>query len=208
MNWLVGQILPANFFGWASMLLQAVTWPAALIVISVMFRADVRQLLDRLVRLKIKDVEAQFQRELRESEDLASQVIEPRRLLGAHGESVRMIHELDGLVVPVSIPIAIPVLASSRRTPLASIEESWAELAFAADRAAGTTGTGIDPVRTLVEKGILGGSTLLLFERLRQLRMQVAQQAGWEPSADAAKRYADLARKLATKIEKEGFSLN
>ena len=190
MSWFIGQLLPASVFGWVAMLLQAVAWPATVVVIAAMFRAEVRTLLDRLVHVKIQDVEAQFARDLRESEDLAVHAVGPRRILDYPGETRRVIHELDEQSKPIPVATA--------RSPRAAFEGGWASLALAADRATGTTG--IDPSRTLADNGILDGPSLVLLERLRQLHLQVARQDGWEPTADAADRFVNLAQALAAKI--------
>jgi hypothetical protein len=173
------------------MFIQAFTWPAAVIVIAAMFRGEVRQLLERLVRLKVLDIEAQFARDLRESEDLATgTVVSPHREFGTSVEPRRVIHELDGPARPIS--------RSSPRPPRDVIEEGWDALALSADRAAGTAGG--DPSRTLIERGVLDAPSVLLFERLRQIHQLVAREDQWEPGADAAVRYADLARALAARI--------
>ena len=176
MNWFLSQFLPTTPFGWASMLIQAITWPATTILIAAMFRSEVRQLLERLVHLKVRDVEARFERALRETEDLAPPTI----------ESKRVFHELHGAPAPAP------------RSPRAAISDAWVMLSARVDRLAGTSGA--ETTKALAEQGLLSGPTLLLFERLRQLHEQVAREDRWEPTADGAARYSRLARMLATTI--------
>ncbi len=97
-TWLIRQFIPTTAFGWTSMLVEALAWPVSGVVIAAMFRAEVRLVLERLVRLKYRNFEAQFHRDLAQAEDLADQTDQaaPKRLLDLPSESRRVLHELDG----------------------------------------------------------------------------------------------------------------
>src|SRR4051812_49381459 len=69
-TWLIRQFFPTTPFGWARMLVEALAWPTAGVVIAAMFRAEVRLVLERVVRLKYRSFEAQFHRDLARAEDL------------------------------------------------------------------------------------------------------------------------------------------
>ncbi len=70
-TWLLRQILPVSPLAWATMLVQSLAWPAASVIIAAMLRSEVRLIVERLVRLKYRDFEAQFLHELGEAEGLA-----------------------------------------------------------------------------------------------------------------------------------------
>jgi hypothetical protein len=184
--WLIRQFFPDTAFGWASMLVQALAWPASAVVIAALFRAEVRLVLERMVRLKFRDFEAQFHRELQQTEELAEGAA-PKRLLDLPDESRRVIREVD--------------LAPTRPSPTAPralIESAWSELSAAADRAAGTVG--VDPAPALAARGALCGLDLVLFDRLRWLHAEVARAVDWRPTPDVAARFAGLARSLAGRL--------
>ncbi len=190
MSWLIGQFPPESGFGWASMLVQALAWPASAVVIAALFRAEVRLVLERVVRLKYRDFEAQFHRELQKTEEVAEGTA-PKRLLDLPDESRRVIREVDG-------PAPRPGSHGAR----ALIEDAWSELSAAADRAAGTVG--VDPAPALAARGGVGGLDLILLDRLHRLYAQVARGAEWRPSPDAAARFVALARPLAARLSRPG----
>jgi hypothetical protein len=170
------------------MLVQSLAWPVAAVAIAALFRAEVRLVLERIVRLKYRDFEAQFRRDLAESEGLAD-TAGPKRLLDLPGESRRVLPEFDS-------PIADHRIGSPG--PRVLVESAWSSLSDAADRAAGTAG--IDPLPALAGHGHLSGRDLLLFDRIRRLRTQVVEATEWEPSPDDAARYAALAGALADRL--------
>ncbi len=186
-SWLFRQILPVSPLAWATMLVQSLSWPAAAVVITAMLRSEVRLIVERLVRLKYRDFEAQFLHELGEAEGL-SESPSPRRLIDLSSDSKRVLHELE-----------TGVTARPRNpAPRAVIDAAWAELSAAADRAAGTAGE--EGVRALANRGDLPGTGLLAFDRLRRLHARFASEADWQPPAAVAERFAAVARPLATRL--------
>lgn len=186
MAWLIRQFVPDTAFGWASMLVQALAWPASAVIIAAIFRAEVRLVLERVVRLKYRDFEAQFHRELRQTEELVEGAA-PKRLLDLPNEARRVIREVD----------PAPMRTGST-DPRGLIESAWSELSAAADRAAGTVG--VDPAPALAARGAMSGLDLVLFDRLRWLHAEVARAVEWRPSPDAAARFAGLAKGLAARL--------
>jgi hypothetical protein len=184
-SWFLQLFPPAGTFGWVSVALQTLAWPAAVVLIAAMFRTEVRLVMERLVRLKFHDFEAQFRRELKESEKLA---IPPatRRLIDLPSDSRRIFHEVE-------VPDATH-RQSDRRRPREVIADLWSEVTEAAGRAAGSGAN--DQVSSLVERGVLAGPSLLLFSRLRRLEALVGSQTDWEPETSDADRFAELARPL------------
>jgi hypothetical protein len=167
-------------------IIQAMAWPVASVIIAMMFRTEIGRAMERLVRLRFHDVEAQFRHDLLQSEDLAAGN-EPRRLHDLPNVVRRMTHELD-----------LSGQQWQARTPAVRIREAWSRVTAASDRAAGTAG--IDPLPTLIERGLLPGMNLLLFERLRRLRAQLDLATDWQPSSSDADRFVKLAHTLAARL--------
>jgi hypothetical protein len=187
-SWLLRQILPTTPFEWASMLVRALAWPATSLVIVALLRAEVRLVLERMIRLRYRGFEAHFRHELGEVERLEDPP-SPRRLLDLPSESRRVLHELG---------TATPSAQAAYSGPRATIDAAWAELAAAANRAAGPVG--VDPAPAVAVRGMLSGAGLLAFERLRQLHRRLADAPGWEPPPAIAEQYAALARPLAARL--------
>ncbi len=189
MSWLLRQILPISPLAWATMLVQSLAWPAASVVIAAMLRSEVRLIIERLVRLKYRDFEAQFLHDLGEAEGLA----EPagsQRLLDLPSESKRVLHELEA---------GAATTQPRKPNPRAVIDVAWAELSAAANRAAGTADGEV--VRALAGRGELPAVGLLAFDRLRRLHSRFAAEDDWQPSRAIAERFAAVARPLAARIE-------
>ena len=204
--------------GWAVTLIQTFAWPAASVAIAAMFRAELRLALERLTQLKYHDFEAQFRRDLREGETIASAAplpgeapappappsaslapTVPRLMTLAPERPLRMIMELDGVAAveapcPPRIELAIPPGASPRE----AIEAAWATVAAATRRAAGTPGA--DPLPELAARGVLDVGSLVLVERLGALRDRMAGRANWSPGATDAARFARLARSILARL--------
>jgi hypothetical protein len=187
-TWFFRQILPASPLAWATMFVQSLAWPAASVIIAAMLRSEVRLIVERLVRLKYRDFEAQFLHELGEAEGLADSH-GPKRLLDLPSESKRVLHELEA---------GVPAPWPRKPGPRAVIDAAWAELSAAADRTAGTVGAEV--VRTLANRGDLTGVGLLAFDRLRRLHARFAGEAEWQPSPETAERFAAVARPLAARL--------
>ncbi len=199
MTWLIGQISPSGPSFGATAVLQSLAWPATAVLIAAMFRNEVRQVLERLVRLKYHDFEAQFRRDLNRSEDLSAQA-GPRRLLDLPPGSRRVLHELSG--APAAAPR--PTAGASGGDPRGVIESAWADLVATADRATGSTGD--DPARPLADRGLLPGPALLLLDRLRAMRERLDVEPDWTPAADDAVRFAALAATVVARLGGAGAS--
>jgi hypothetical protein len=155
------------------------------VIIAAMLRSELRLIVERLVRLKYRDFEAQFLHELGEAERLA-EAPGPRRLLDLPSESKRVLHELEA---------GAPAPGLRKCGARSVIDAAWAELSTAADRAAGVVGGEV--VHALVNRGELSGTSLLTFDRLRRLHTRFAGEPQWQPSHEIAERFAAVARPLA-----------
>jgi hypothetical protein len=184
------QILITGSLSSISETIQSLAWPAVAILIATMFRAELGKVMERLVQLKFHDFEAQFRRDLQESEGLVVASPQPR-LIDLPSDARRVFHEADCPPVAARKPVTGP----SR----AVIANSWSEVTEAAERAAGVGGG--NAIRLLVERGVLAGPTLQLFERLRQLQTQVGLHTQWSPAPADADRFAELASPLLAQLK-------
>jgi hypothetical protein len=170
--------------------IQSLAWPAVAILIATMFRAEMGKVMERLVQLKFHDFEARFRRDLQESEGLNVATPQPR-LIDLPSDARRVFHEADGPPV-----VALKAVAGPPRTVIA---DSWSEVTKAAERAAGVVGA--NAINLLVERGVLAGPSLQLFERLRQLQTQVGLHTKWSPAPADADRFAELASPLLAQLK-------
>lgn len=99
----------------------------------------------------------------------------------------------------------------------AAILEAWTEVELAVQglpqsrSRGGPPGSGVmlSPplvVRQLAEDKIIDSGTFAIFEELRQLRNQAAHAPNFQPSAQHAKEYVDLALRLATRFRALPYS--
>jgi hypothetical protein len=190
-------------------LLGALAWPVATLVIALIFRSDVTRALGRVGWFKYRDLELSFRDNLHNAEEVA-------RSIPAAPASKPTILELDAGVPPMLTggflgdlsQRAIPSTDVAARTPRDVVESAWGEVCNTLVQAA--TGLGDQRVsgledpdvasRFLIERGALPKPEAMLVGLLRNLR----ERARLDPrplSADDARRYVDLARKVAARIE-------
>lgn len=160
-------------------LVGALAWPATVFGLAWMFRVETRRVLGRLNGLKFHDLEATFLSELRAAEAVAG-LPGP----GGNASPPKIVRELNP---PGFEP-----------SPRRAVLNAWDRV----EDAARTVGTGPGEVEAggLIRHGLTDGPSLLLFDRLRRLRDQVAQTPEFEPSAAEARRFTALADRLVARL--------
>jgi len=154
--------------------------------------------LARLSRLRYKDLEATFDRELREAEEEAKRIpsLSPRRELPAADE----LADYDRVfrLVPIS--------------PRAAITEAWREVELATAKAAASSGidvgshhiAGTRHMRLLSAQDVVPPEVLGVYDRLRRLRNGAAHAADFDIDVQEAERYVDIALGLARRLNSIG----
>lgn len=168
----------------ASKLVEALAWPLSLAVVAWLLKAELRELLRLVRRLKAGPVEAEFDREvysLRAEAESSKRSLEPDRAVGAQPE---------------------PLLELAARHPRSAILEAWRSVEFAMLRLANARDLlppGLDKVPSrhvigvIMKKDLLTREDFALYYDLRNLRNQAAH-AVVEPSEAAAIDYVKLAQ--------------
>lgn len=180
-------------------LVKALAWPVAAVWLGYIFRGEIRKLLSRMSHFKYKDIEAKF------DEDLTKAEAEVAIAQAAHEPKLppqETLSKLDQLrrIAEVS--------------PRAAIMEAWVLVESAAAEVglvAGTTIPRTSPrmiMQYLAKSGSLPESSLLLVDRLRQLRNQAAHLPDFALSQEEAERYLELAVKCAEIIREARIPAN
>ena len=169
-------------------LVEALAWPAAVLIIALVFRPEFRRLVPLVRKLKVAGLEAEFE------------------------QSVREISEETGAVTP-----ELGVKPDTRKStlielaathPRAAILEAWRGVEIAVKRAAiQNAGSPVPDVssprkamRELVQTSVMSPEDASLFYDLQGLRNQAAHVPDFEPSQEAAIRYVVLASHLLSRL--------
>jgi hypothetical protein len=169
------------------------------LVLGLLFRSELRGVVSRLTRVKYKDLEAQFDRELREAEKRAKEIPEVR------GDS--RLHLQGSAEHPRLFRLA-------QISPRAAVVEAWREVELATSRAARAAGlpvegriAGTRHLQKLVQQGVVGGSFVPLYEQLRRLRNEAAHAAEFDIDQTEAERYLDVALTIVDGLDRVGSDM-
>jgi hypothetical protein len=195
-------------------------WPLATLLIALIFRRDVARALGRVGQFKYRDLEVSFREDLHQAEELARSIPAPPprssiMLEAETGEAKPLMGQLIGDISPP--PPSPPedreaLLKLAARTPREAIEAAWGLVGRALVRVATAHGDLRAPVhanpdlavRHLVDRGRLAGVEGMLVRLLRTLRDRSARLDQPSPSREEARRFVDLAWKLASRLEDHG----
>lgn len=171
-------------------IIDSLAWPIAVLILAFAFRAELRKILNRMSRLKYKELEATFDNEL-------SQVENSRK---SHAEP-----EQEPLPEkPEEKSAYAQLLRIAEVSPRAAVTESWREVEAVVDQLATSMGidaksplSGIKVIRSLIQEERVDASLLEEYTRLRKLRNQAAHAGEFDISQTEAERYAALAVEIA-----------
>jgi hypothetical protein len=177
--------------------IKALAWPIAVVLIALMVRKPVIQLLPFLRRLKYKEIELEFSKELAQ---LKSEVA-----AGAQGTSQK------GAPV-ASSPSSSRLLNIASISTSAAILEAWSELESASVAVASSFWSQ-PPSETfknypglgeyLLQCKVIDARQLTVFNKLRELRNKAARAIDLNLSEAEARTYIDLASSLIAHIRSE-----
>lgn len=170
--------------------IKALAWPTASVLVALMLRKPVIELLPFLRRLKYKEIELEFSKELAQ---LKSEVAatEPK-------------------VNPKSVPL-LSTASSNRLLNIASIStsaailEAWSELesasvavasSFWSQRSSDTFGNYSQLGEYLLQCKVIDEKQLVVFKKLRELRNKAAHAIDLNLSEEEARTYIELATSL------------
>jgi hypothetical protein len=171
-------------------LIGVLAWPAAVLTLAFAFRAELRKALNRISKLKYKELEATFDNELSQ--------VENRTGLYLRAEESPLTE------TPAERCGYAQLLRIAEVSPRAAVTEAWRKLESTVDRLA--TNMGIDPkipmsgvkaIRLLIRNQQVAPSLLDDYNRLRDLRNQAVHAEEFGISQTEAERYAALAIEIA-----------
>jgi hypothetical protein len=167
-------------------IVKALAWPVAAIVIAVLFRKQLRALLERIRKGKIGPAEFEFEQEVKE---LVEQTPAPLQL---------------------PTPTAAPTVSLATNNPRAAILEAWLRVESSAHRLSyysgstppSTSRNTTNILRSLGKTGLLSSDDIALFNDLRGLRNQAVHDVDFRPSPDSAIQYVQLADGLQDRLNR------
>jgi len=197
--------------------LKAITWPAALLLVTFWLRKPIQNLVPLLRKLKVKEFELEFAQAVAQLE------------VGAHSEvgeptspsTTNATEEDHSQESKICAPVGFPAEASKPRredevlrlallSPRAAIMEAWVEVeAAAAETAASFWGPGNRPeiFRTMAHLGeyllqckVIDTGQLVAFNKLRELRNKSVHAEELNIGVDETRKYVELAFTLAKHI--------
>lgn len=175
-----------------SEIVKSVAWPMCTVGIVIVARPALHELMGGLRRLRWKDVEAEFERELSVVRDITEQVAVPI--------------EPAPMIEPGDTQRAQTMLRLAELSPRAVVIDAWAALE-AAGRAALPAAPGAHPLPAarlgdaLLEAGALDDATFQIYSILRALRNRVAHEHQYQLDPGEALEYASFASAVVDHLE-------
>jgi thymidylate kinase len=163
-------------------LTKAAAWPVAMIVLAVMFRAELRRLLSRIKKGKVGSAEFEFESEV---EKLAEEI-------------AAMAPESEGITLaPATVQFA-------RTSPRDALLDAWIEIETALRSLAErhelltiqTRHNSTALIRALAKAELLPRAYVPGFMALRRLRNTAAHELDFTPSEEALLGYLEIAEEL------------
>lgn len=161
----------------------------------IVLRRPLAELLLLLHRLKYKDFEVEFDREVRKLREEAASALPP---------------------LPRSVPSKLPeetaLLELASVAPRAAVIEAWLLVESSARRAVEKHGIRTEPEQpltgpqltwTLMDTGLIDKARRAVFDRLRMLRTQAVHAKKFAISEASARDYVELALEFARHLEVE-----
>ncbi len=170
-------------------LVSALAWPITVIAIVLLFRREFGAAASRLRTLAYKDFRAEFERDLLKLEGEVRQLPEkPFQSFAANID--KRSSQTDEAVL----------LRLAEISPRAAIMEAWRNIEVTTKQVADVHGisvsgniAGVRAVNELVKKGLLPGSVIPIYERMRHLRAHAAHAEDFAIEQDGAERYIEMA---------------
>jgi hypothetical protein len=191
----VGEKPLMDWFQFTASVISSLAWPAVVLAVVILLRRPLAGLLPLLRRFKYKDLEVEFDREVRELRDEAAVALRP---LSA--------------AAPPKLPEQGSLLQLASVAPRAAVVEAWLLVESAARRAIEVRGVGREteqPVsgpqltRALMQTEALDNAARAVFDRLRMLRNQAGHSPHFAIGEESAREYAELALALVRRLEAE-----
>lgn len=171
--------------------IKALAWPTAFVAVSIMVRKPVIELIPFLRRLKYKEIELEFSKEIAQ---LKAEVKAAKPTTSHNDETTTANTSIDRLLNIASISTSAAIL------------EAWSELESASVAVASSfwSQPPSDVFRNyprlgeyLLQCKVIDNKQLAIFNQLRDLRNKVAHAVALNISEDEARTYIELASSLS-----------
>lgn len=170
-------------------IIEAIAWPVILVVFIFLFRPQIVRILERLSKIKYKDLEVVFDEKLKDAEFIAKEINIPQP------EVIRSTIEP---VIQTSLYDSLNEIAA--HSPRAAVTEAWLNIEAASQEAASALEmeprkrrSGREVIDFLVQQNKLPASAIRLYRTLRETRNMATHTLEWEMDSEEATRYIDLA---------------
>jgi hypothetical protein len=174
--------------------IAAIAWPIVVVFIALVFKDELRKLIHRLSHIKGKDWELSFNKELKEAEETASEVIQT---------SPEKLSQIPDPKANTSLYDRLIDLSTI--SPAAAVMVSWRDLELSVRNAAkslqidtSTVRTGSKIIQMLRDLDKTDRSIYNLYNRLRIMRNGIAHDDNADIDSKGASKYVDLALRLAS----------
>ncbi|MCD4484652.1 hypothetical protein LQR31_09235 [Chromobacterium vaccinii] len=185
---------------------KTLTWPTSLVLLAVMLRKPVGELIPLLRKLKYKEVEMEFSREIANLKANSTSIPEqPIRPTDSHSKEQQAVEHLTERVKTKRDDL-LRMMGFSTRV---SVMEAWLEVEAAATEVASSFWN-IPPNNSLknfprlgeylLQCKVIDQKQLESFKRLQQLRNKAAHAQELDLSEEDARSYVELALALAAHI--------
>lgn len=197
----------------AFVVLRDSAWPVTVLVVALLFRAELRRAIGRLITVHYGEFQASFEKQLKRAESRPHRRgRHPQPKAAAPGQ---VIHEVDRPAPAAGGPsVATGVEATYRLaivSPREAIAQAWVWLERLVLDAARALATGAERLEVLswekalgrlVDRGVLPIDLRSKLDELRGLAAKLAAIPATEPAitSDQARRYIDLARELSGQL--------
>jgi hypothetical protein len=187
-----------NVLAFIASLVSSLAWPVAVVLIVFMFRHSLARLIPGLQRLKYKDVELEFGR----------QVAEAKQELGTPAAPALPAPSAGKRLSPAATSPALYFRSLADVSPRAAILEAWLGFELAANQASQKLELGgsrplqmRELFETLKDRGLLTESEVDALIRLRALRNQVVHGPEPDLSPDVIAQYSLLLQQITATME-------
>lgn len=172
-------------------IVKAIVWPMTIIWLGLIFRKELRLLVDRISSVKYGKVEANFSKELEKAEVSAEKLT-----------SIIKTEEIES-----NISQKEQLFRISEVAPQAAIVEAWTLIEIAAVKKGLTSGSTIQRINPkmivdyLYQSGKFSRESLDLIEQLRRIRNLASHMPDFAITQSEAERYLELAARAVSVIE-------
>jgi uncharacterized protein YutE (UPF0331/DUF86 family) len=169
-------------------LIKSLIWPLTVLVIVILLRKPIAGLIPLLQRIRYKDIELEFGRQIREVRAEANEELPPPKKAEDAIEQA-----------------ADPLFELARVSPRASVLEAWRQVETAALDAVQRNsvslkyreaGSSTRVIRALENANVVDPAAMAIFHDLRALRNLAAHAPEYALSTEAVTEYVELARRL------------